>query len=187
MGLTKQAFKKYCMIVDEWFINDFNGKKAYQKHYKSVKDSTASTNFNKIMKHPEVIDYVKQKREDSLQYFDTTHKGILNELKNWVECDITQTISLTPDEIKELPLSLRKLINKFKETSRDIYNKEGKVIETIKTIEISFVSKERAMEMINKHTDFYNADNTSSAPIINVTTSNKKHKSIVDNILKGNF
>ena len=44
--LGKNTIKKYQRIVDEWFINGFNGAQAYKKYNKTVKkDDTASVNF----------------------------------------------------------------------------------------------------------------------------------------------
>ena len=183
--LTKNALKKYKKVVDEWFNNNFNGKQAYLKFYKNVKDDTASTNFSKLCQYQEIKEYLNQKNEEAKRIVNTTHAGILKELTNWVSCDITETMELTPEEVKKLPIELKRLITKYKSTSRNIYNSKGEVIEEVKTVELHFVSKERAIEMINKHVGFYEVDNKQKASIINITASNEKHKSIINNILKG--
>lgn len=183
--LTKNALKKYRLIIDEWFNNDFNGKQAYLKFYKNVKDDTASTNFSKIQQYPEVKEYIKQKYDEAAKVVKTTHEGILQELVNWVSADITETLELTPKEVKELPIQLRRLITKYKTTSRNVYNSKGDIIETIDTVELHFVSKERAIEMINKHVGFYEVDNQQKAAVINITTSNDKHKALVEGIMNG--
>lgn len=183
--LTPNALKKYKKIIDEWFNNNFNGKQAYLKFYKNVKDDTASTNFSKISVMSEVKAYINIKHEEAAKIVNTTHAGILKELTNWVSCDITETMELTPEEVKKLPIQLKRLITKYKSTSRNIYNSKGEVIEEVKTVELHFVSKERAIEMINKHVGFYEVDNNQKATIINITASNDKHKNIIDNILKG--
>ena len=183
--LTKNALKKYKMIIDEWFNNDFNGKQAYLKFYKNVKDDTASTNFSKISQYSEVKEYINIKYEEASKVVKTTHEGILQELVNWVSSDITETLCLTPQEVKELPVQIRRLITKFKTTSRTIYNSKGDKIEDIETVELHFVSKERAIEMINKHVGFYEVDNQQKAAVINITTTNDKHKALVEGIMNG--
>lgn len=183
--LTPNALKKYELIIDEWFNNGFNGKQAYLKFYSNVKDDTASTNFSKIQVLPEIQEYLKKKYSEAAKIVNTSHEGILKELVNWVSFDLTETIELTPEEIKLLPIEFKRLINKYKATSRNIYDSKGNIIETIKTIELHFVSKERAIDMINKHIGFYEVDNKQKAAVINITTSNDKHKSIVERLLKG--
>jgi phage terminase small subunit len=183
--LTKNALKKYCLIIDEWFNNDFNGKQAYLKFYKNVKDDTASTNFSKIQQYPEVKEYIKQKYDEAAKVVKTTHEGILRELVNWVQSDITETMCLTPEQIKELPIELKRLINKFDHSINKFYNQKGDLISTTETVKLGFVSKERAIEMINKHVGFYEVDNQQKAAVINITTSNDKHKALVEGIMNG--
>lgn len=184
-NLTKNALTKYKKIIDEWFNNGFNGKQAYKKYFKRVKDDTASTNFSKISVLPELKEYIKEKHEAAAKIVKTTHEGILKELVNWVSSDITETMELTPEEVKLLPIELRRLITKYKTTARNIYNSKGEVIEEVKTIELHFVSKERAIEMINKHVGFYEVDNKQKATVINITASNDAHKKLMDDIIKG--
>ena len=166
--LTKNTYQKYCLIVDEWFVNGFNGAAAYRKYYPNVKkDSTATTNFSRLQNLPEMKAYIHTKHEEASRKIEMTKEGILQELKNWVEADITETISLSPDEIKKLPVEIRRLITKYIVRESEQYNKEGVMIGKTRTIELQFVSKERAIEMINKHIGFYEADNRQKAPQIN--------------------
>ena len=182
--VSKGTLKKYKKIIDEWFVNGFNGTKAYKKYFKSVKEDTATTNFSKIKSISEIEVYINKKHEKAKIIISTTHEGILQELINWVSSDITETIELTPDELKGLPIEIKRLITKYKSTSRDIYNNKGDVLETIKTITLQFVSKEKAIDMINKHIGFYEVDNRQKAAQINITTTNDEHKEIVEKIIK---
>ena len=104
----------------------------------------------------------------------TSHESLLQELENWAYSDITETLQLTPEEVKELPIEIRRLITKYKNTSRHIRDNKGEIIETIQTIELSFVSKEKAMEMIHKHTGFYGTHNQQKQPMFNVYDARKK-------------
>ena len=99
--LTKTSKAKYERIIDEWFVNGFNGAAAYRKFYPNVKkDATATVNFSRLQSLPEMEAYIHVKHEEASRIVEMTKEGILQELKNWIEADITETISLSPDEIK---------------------------------------------------------------------------------------
>lgn len=166
--LTKTSKAKYERIIDEWFVNGFNGAAAYRKFYPNVKkDATATVNFSRLQSLPEMEAYIHVKHEEASRIVEMTKEGILQELKNWIEADITETISLSPDEIKDLPVEIRRLITKYIVRESEQYNKEGALIGKTRTIELQFVSKERALDMVNKHIGFYEADNRQKAPQIN--------------------
>lgn len=147
--MTERTFKKYKLLIDEWFVNGFNGAKSYQKYYPKSKSATASSNFEKILRITEVQEYKSKKEEDAKKSLRTTHDVLLEELQNWAYSDITQTISLTPKQVKGLPEKIRRLITKYKHTTKRMGSDDGLVIEDM--IELHFVSKEKAMEMIHKH------------------------------------
>jgi phage terminase small subunit len=98
------------------------------------------------------------------KHLEITHQDLLSQLKTWAESDITETMCLSADEIKELPIEIRRLITKFKRTV--VTTKLG---DTIETIELTFVSKETAIDMINKHIGFYELDNRQRKPEIDVS------------------
>lgn len=185
-NLTEKSIAKYKLVVDEYFVNGFNGSKAYFKFHPNIKkNSTAAANWYNASLLPEVKAYINEKQAEAAKKINTTHEGILKELKAWVEADITETISLTPEDIKLLPVGLRRLITKYKQTNREFYNSEGSVVSSVETIELQFISKEKAIDMINKHVGFYEKDNEQKASPINIHTTNDKHKSIVQDIIDG--
>lgn len=55
--MTNATFKKYCLVVDEWFINGFNGTKAYQKYYPNAKYSSCDATFRQILEIPRIQEY----------------------------------------------------------------------------------------------------------------------------------
>ena len=185
MSLGKNVREKYEGILSEWFLNGFNGLAAYKKYYPNVKDKTAKESFVRVRKHKEMQDYIVTLQEQAKKIIEVTHEGVLQELKNWIESDITQTIGLSSAEIKALPIEVKRLINKFKETTREIRNGRGEVVETIKTIEIGFICKVRAMDMISRQIGAYSKDNAQKATKVTVTASNDEHKDLIDGILSG--
>lgn len=184
-SIGKKTIQKYKKIIDEWFVNGFNGKLAYKKYYPRVKDDTATTNFSKIKDLPELKGYVDSKHEKAARIVDVTHEGILKELQNWVSADITETMLLTPEEVKELPITVRRLITKYKATTREVKDREGNVLEVIKTVELHFVSKEKAIDMINRHIGMYEVDNAQKAATINITATNESDKKLIQDIIDG--
>ena len=73
---------------------------------------------------------------------------------------ITETINISPTELKNLPKNVRQLITNFKHTKFEGSAKE--------TIELKFVSKEKAAEMMAKHLGFYSNDNEQKKDSINI-------------------
>lgn len=68
--MKDSTFDKYCLVVDEWFVNGFNGTKAYQKFYPEASDETCANEFSKIIRIHEIEEYKeskKKKASDSLQ------------------------------------------------------------------------------------------------------------------------
>ncbi len=90
---------------------------------------------------------LKQQRSEKVEI---TSDQVLRELKNWWEYDATQFMELTLSEVKKLPEDVRRLVTGFKTREDSKGNK---------TYELSFVSKEKTIEMINRHIGFYEKDN----------------------------
>lgn len=153
--MTEKTLNKYKLVIDEWFVNGFNGAKAWRKHYPKTK--RADDSFFKIQRITEVQEYIKIKQDSSQKVLKTSHEALLDELVRWAYSDITETLLLTPEQVKELPIEIRRLITKFKTTTKTYTI--GESVHTEVAIELHFVSKERAMEMIHKHTGFYEKDN----------------------------
>ena len=159
--MNEKTLNKYKLVVDEWFVNGFNGTKAYQKFYPKATDETSDSKFRTMVGIGRIESYIKEKQGQSQEALKTSHEALLNELERWAYSDITETILLTPEQIKKLPIEFRRLITKYKYT---------KSVDGSEIIELHFVSKEKAMEMIHKHTGFYEKDNTqksgSSVPVL---------------------
>lgn len=172
--LSKHTEAKFKKVIDEYFVNGFHGSNAYKKVYKNASKSTAKANFCRIYANEEMKGYIKMKYDEAARVIDITRDGILKELKNWIEADITETISLTAEQIKELPIKLRRLINKYKINENSYYDKDGNLLSQKNTIELQFVSKEKAIDMLNKHIGFYEEDNRQKAAQINYDSLTEK-------------
>lgn len=154
--MTDKTYQKYCLVIDEWFVNGWNGTKAYQKFYPDAKEDTGATEFLRILRIPKIEEYIRSKKKSALESLKTSHEALLKELENWAYSDITETLELEVSQVKELPPEVRRLITSFKKSE----TRFGKNNENIKTtVELKFVSKEKAMEMIHKHVGFYGEHN----------------------------
>ena len=159
--MREDTFKKHCRVIDEWFVNGFNRVSAYQSQYPKASDSSAEANFRKILDNTRLQDYKKEKQDNATEMLGTSHIEILNELKNWLYADITETIGLSPSEIKKLSIELKRLISSYEHVKRSIG--EEMVEETIK---LKFVSKEKAMDIVTKHIAFFEIHNQQKTVIL---------------------
>lgn len=157
--MKESTIEKYKLVIDEYFVNGFNGVKAYQKIYPDSSYQTADSNFRSILEITRIQEYIQEKHNEARTALRTSHLELLREIENWAYSDITETLTLNSDQIKELPPEIRRLITRYKRNVRHITDNEGNVVEKIETVELWFVSKEKAMEMIHKHTGFYAIDN----------------------------
>lgn len=148
--MTEKTFEKYKLVIDAWFANGFNGVKAYQKIYPSASEVTADAEFRRIHGIPRLKAYADSKKAGSQKKLRTSHEDLLKMLDAWVYSDVTEVINLTPEEVKALPVEIRRLITGFETKTRRFA--DGSEVTTVKC---TFVSKEKAAEMIHKHTGFY--------------------------------
>lgn len=107
--MKESTFKKYCLVVDEWFVNGFNGTKAYLKFYPDCDDSTARVNFSKILTYTNIEEYVTEKQtktSDSLQITLERQIEELEELKDIAKQDdkINDAINALKEQSKLLGL-----------------------------------------------------------------------------------
>lgn len=61
--MKDSTFKKYCLVVDEWFVNGFNGTKAYLEFYPNVSEETAAVEFYRILRIPKIQEYKTEKQD----------------------------------------------------------------------------------------------------------------------------
>lgn len=154
--MKDSTFEKYKLVINEYLTNGMNGTKAYQKFYPKSSDENAANRFRDLVRISEIESYLKEKQESTLEELNLTHKDIVQELYNWAYSDITETLLLNAEQIKELPKEVRRLITKFKHTKRT-FGENNENIEDV--IELHFVSKEKAIDMLNRHLGFYEKDN----------------------------
>lgn len=92
-----------------------------------------------------------------------TIQDMLEVLESWLYSDITETLCLTLEQVKELPIEVRRLVTSYKTNTKEYRDVDGKAVKEI-TVELKFVSKEKAAEMLNRHLGFYEIDNSQKIP-----------------------
>jgi hypothetical protein len=156
------------LIIDEYFNNGFHKNKAVRKYRPNVTYNTASVIFNTIMKKPEIIKYVNYRREQIRSSLAIKEENVLLELMNWLRADATDFIGLTPDQLRDLPSEVRRCIQSVNYKETEFIDKNGNKKVT-RHCEVKIIDKLRALEMINKHINFYEADNASKSRSIDLS------------------
>ena len=79
--IKDSTIEKYKLLIDEWFVNGFNGTKAYKKFYPECTDETAAVNFSEILRITKVQEYLQSKHDNKQESAELTHKELVDNLK----------------------------------------------------------------------------------------------------------
>lgn len=161
MSITAKQ-KKFC----EEYMVDLNAKQAAIRS--GYSNNTAVAQASRLLVNVNVQNYIKRLKTKAAEVLEITTQQMLRRLKNWIDSDITETIGLSPVEVQMLPIQVRRLITSYKHKIKR-YPNPGKPDTVVEEIELKFVSKERAVEMVNKHIGFYDEDNRQKAPVLDMS------------------
>ncbi len=156
-------------IIDEWFLNGFNVFQAVKAVKNSDKANTIKLYGNRLMKKPEVKKYIQSKTTALRAATHVDHVHILNELLSFAYSDVTTFIGLEPNEIKALPPDIRRCIKDIETTTKSWIDPVSKGVVKEVTTKIKLIDKLKAIDMISRHIDFFNADNQSKQGTIDLT------------------
>ena len=76
--MKESTYKKYCLVVDQWFINGFNGTKAYMKFYPESSYESADSSFRDLVEIPRIAEYKESKVQTTSTELQIT---LLSQLK----------------------------------------------------------------------------------------------------------
>lgn len=90
--MKDSTYKKYCLVVDEWFVNGFNGTQAYLKFYVDSSYEAANQSFQDILQIPIMQEYKETKQSNKSNELDITLSSQLKILSDMIaEKDIRHT------------------------------------------------------------------------------------------------
>jgi hypothetical protein len=143
-----KTFEKHKLVIDTYIKNGLNGTLAYMSIYPDSQYASADASFRNVLEIPRVKEYFNFELEKVKNQLDLQKTDLIKLLKGWIYSDITETMELTTAQLKELPKEVRQLVTSYKRTKRTLNGSGGDVLED--SIELKFVSKERAVEILTK-------------------------------------
>lgn len=157
--MTKLTDKQELFCLE--YLKDLNATQAAIRAGYSQK--TANEQGSRLLVNVSIQKRISQLKEQRNKRIEVDIDYMTKTLLNWIESDITQTLSLTADEIKKLPLEVRKMVSSYKRNRIEVND------EVIKeTFDLKFVSKEKAAEMLAKHIGYFEKDNLTAANVTNI-------------------
>lgn len=135
------------------YVKHFNALKAYRESYPTCKtDNAAAAASTRLMKKPEIQDYIKELKEENTRDFKQDLQEILEDLHNTAKGDYTDAYEMQGDAVvlknlKDMPKHIRKMITRIK----TVVNEDGSGM----LIDVNFDSKERAREQVFKYHGVY--------------------------------
>jgi cell division FtsZ-interacting protein ZapD len=129
--MKDNTYKKYCLIVDEWFVNGRNGTKAYQKFTTASSHENAANRFTEIMRLSEIIEYVETKNIKKANDLDITLDKQLQRLNDIIDDKETRPVDKI-NAIKEQS----KLLALYEE-----HNRQKGVLSINEKVTINFKNK----------------------------------------------
>lgn len=171
MGSKRGKYRKELtevqrLMIDEYFINGYDSTLAYLKYNPDVTEATARKQMTKLMRAEVAQPYLDSRRQRIKALTEIDEHFIINKLKAAANVDPTQLVGLSDEELKSLPLHVRQAIQSIdiKEVTRTTRNGET----TTRTIKINTSDKMKALNMLAKHVNLYNANNKSKASTTNI-------------------
>jgi len=107
INMKESTFKKYKLVVDEWFVNGFNGTKAYQKFYPKASDEVGANMFSEIVRIHEVSEYIETKENTISKTHNITLDGQIKVLQDIIKdkgCSNRDKISAIQEQNKLVAL-----------------------------------------------------------------------------------
>jgi len=157
------------LLIDEYFINGFNKMKAGRSIKSGSSDSTVNNWVSEVFNKPAVKKYYDSKVAALRAESHVENTMILKELLSFAYSDITTFIGLSPEELKALPQDIRRCISSIDTTTKSWLDPKNKQVVKETTVKIKLMDKLKAIDMIGKHIDFFNADNRSKGGTIDLT------------------
>lgn len=152
-------------IIDfvEAYLRNFNASAAYKAVFDCPNVSWAAVEASKFLNHPEVQQYLQQRLKERRTQLHVDQAYVVHKLTEIVETDFTQSMRvMTYKQIEALPVEVRKLIQGVKLKKKTFENEQenGRYNSTTtEEYEVTFMSKDKAIEALGRHTGTFMKDN----------------------------
>lgn len=150
-------------FIDNYLI-DFNAKRAYLEIISAkCSPESASSLASKLLQDVNVQQYLNEKLLERKALLHIDQSYVVRKLLDITEIDYVDSIQhVTRSELEKIPKDVRKLIQSIKlvKTRNRNETDKGFVNETeSEKYEITFMSKDKALELLGKHTGTFMRDN----------------------------
>lgn len=78
--IRPNTMRKYYKVVDTWMTNNYNAVEAYLSVYPNASRTTASQEFSKIRRIPEIAEYIKRTEKEKYENLNITLDRIYAEM-----------------------------------------------------------------------------------------------------------
>lgn len=158
------ADRRALEFVARYLVN-LNATEAYKAVFETEKkkldDHSARTGASRLLQRDDIKQYVQEAIKERNAAFQVDAYYVVQRLHAIVETDYTEAVQyLTQDEINQIPTSVRKLIQSIdiEKTKTDYDGEYSKSVET-QRYKVTFMSKDKALESLAKHTGVFIKDN----------------------------
>lgn len=152
---VKTLTNKQKVFVNE-YLKDLNATRAYKTAYKNIKsEETARVNGSKLLTNTNVAEEIQKRMDERAKRTEITQDKVLKEIAKLAFTDITSIVSVKKFKTEKGEYS-KVVIKDFSELTEDQRVCISGVKETKLGIEVSFCSKERALELLGRHLGMFN-------------------------------
>lgn len=152
---VKTLTNKQKIFVNE-YLKDLNATRAYKTAYKNIKsEETARVNGSKLLTNTNVAEEIQKRMDERAKRTEITQDKVLKEIAKLAFTDITSIVSVKKFKTERGEYS-KVIIKDFSELTEEQRTCISGVKETKLGIEVSFCSKERALELLGRHLGMFN-------------------------------
>jgi phage terminase, small subunit len=152
---VKTLTNKQKIFVNE-YLKDLNATRAYKTAYKNIKsEETAATNGSKLLRNTKVAEEIQKRMDERAKRTEITQDKVLKEIARLAFTDITSIVSVKKFKTERGEYS-KVVIKDFSELTEEQRACISGVKETKLGIEVSFCSKEKALELLGRHLGMFN-------------------------------
>lgn len=150
---------KHIKFVEEYLI-DWNATRAYMAVYGTKNENGAGAAATRVLRKNSIKLYLQKRVDERNAELRVDSSYVVKKLQEVVESDYCGTIRyMTQNELDDLPKNVRKLIQAVKIKRNKFTNVQSGMEQEQESYEVKFMSKDKAIELLGKHTGTFMKDN----------------------------